>query len=60
LYAGRPVSEQPEVTFATAFDGSHRFRIAKTGDNITLSIDVGAGGTFDCSVTKASLRTFPS
>ncbi|HWB07177.1 MAG TPA: hypothetical protein VG796_29405 [Verrucomicrobiales bacterium] len=48
------------MTFATAFDGSHRFRIAKTGDNITLSIDVGASGTFDCSVTKASLRTFPS
>jgi hypothetical protein len=48
------------VTFATAFHGSHRFRIAKTGDNVTLSIDVGANGTFDGGVTRASLRTFPS
>lgn len=49
----------PEVTFATAFDGSHRFRIAKTGDSITLSIDIGANGTFDGSVTRSLAADLP-
>jgi hypothetical protein len=49
----------PEVTFATASDGSHRFRIAKTGDSITLSIDIGANGTFDGSVTRSLSTDLP-
>lgn len=41
-----------ETTFGTAGDGSHRFRIQKTGNSITMSIDVGANGTYDGSVTQ--------
>ncbi len=41
-----------ETTFATAGDGSHRFRMVKTGSSITMSLDVGANGTYDGSVTR--------
>ncbi|HEX2749839.1 MAG TPA: PEP-CTERM sorting domain-containing protein, partial [Verrucomicrobiales bacterium] len=49
----------PEVTFGTAGDGSHRLKIEKIGTNITLSIDVGANGTFDGSVTKSLTADLP-
>jgi hypothetical protein len=48
-----------ETTFATASDGSHRFRIQKTGNSITLSIDIGANGTYDGSVTKSLSPDLP-
>lgn len=49
----------PEITFGNAGDGSHRFRIDKIGDNVTLSVDVGADGSYDGSVTKSLSGDLP-
>lgn len=46
-------SSPPEVSFGNAGNGSHRFRIEKTGDNITMSFDAGANGSFDGSATRS-------
>ncbi len=48
-----------ENTFATASDGSHRFKIEKIGDSITMSIDIGANGTYDGSVTRNLTTDLP-